>query len=375
MALNFLRVTKAYWGLGGVIVLVAVLWKVFPTGHSQPSVTPSPATNRPALTVNTTTLQSAQWKQELVANGSVVAWQEAIIGAEVSGVRIMEVRANVGDQVKKGQLLANLATDTAQANESESQALLQESEAMLAEASAHAERMRKLREVGFISAQQAGQAINNEHAARARLDAQRARHKASAVRLSQMSVIAPDAGVISARAATVGALTQPGVELFRLIRQGRLEWHAELTAEELGSIRPGMKVEIGSAQGQTVPGTVRAVSPAINPQTRYGQVLVDLPANAGLVAGMFARGTFQLGQQATPLWALPQSAVVLRNGVAYVFEVDEKSVVHERKVITGHRHGEQIEIISGLKQGVRVVESGGAFLVEGDVVRATGSIQ
>jgi len=369
--MNFLSSNKLKLSLVAAIILSLVAWKIF---SARGTAAPIPAAaNRPALTVVTTTLQPAQWTQNLAANGSVVAWQEAIIGAEVSGVRIVEVRASVGDQVKKGQVLASLATDTVQANESESQALLKESEAVLAEASANAERMRKLRDVGFISAQQAEQSVNNEKAARARLEAQRARHQASRVRLSQAQIIAPDAGVISARAATVGALTQPSTELFRLIRQGRLEWHADLTAEELGKIRAGMKVEINSAQGQMVQGKVRAISPAINPQTRYGQVLVDLPADAGLVAGMFARGTFQLSENAAPLSALPQSAVVLRNGTAFVFVVDEKSVVHERKVNVGQRHGEQIQIISGLEQSARVVETGAAFLVEGDVVRLAGS--
>lgn len=359
------------WSLGAAILSGVLLWKFLP-GVNAPAQD-SPAISKPALTVATTTLQAAQWNQSLAANGSVTAWQEAVIGAEVSGVRIIEVKASVGDQVEKGQVLASLQVDSAQANEAESQALQQESEALLAEAIANAERMRKLRDVGFVSAQQAEQAANNEKAARARLEAQRARHNASALRLSQVMIRSPDAGVISARTATVGTLTQPGMELFRLIRQGRLEWHAELTAEELGLIHPGMDAELIGAQGRTVRGKVRAIAPALNPQTRYGQVLVDLPGNSGMVAGMFARGTFQLGQQEVPLSVLPQSAVVLRDGGAYVFLIDEQSRVRERKVSAGRRHGEQIEIVAGLAQGVPVVESGGAFLVDGDVVRVTGS--
>jgi RND family efflux transporter MFP subunit len=328
--------------------------------------------SRPALTVVTTALQSAQWMKSLTANGSVVAWQEAVIGAEVTGVRIIDVLVNVGDQVKKGQLLASLAMDSVQANEAESQALLKESEAVLAEVSANAARMRKLREVGFVSAQQAEQAISNEMTAQARLDAQRAKYKASAFRLSQVKILAPDSGIISARAATVGTLTQPGVELFRLIRQGRLEWHAELTADEMGLIRKGMDVDLLSVQGKALHGKVRAIAPAINPQTRYGQVFADLPQNSGLVAGMFARGSFHLGKKAAPIWVLPQSAVVLRDGGAYVFLVDAQMRVRERKVSIGRRNGDQIEIVAGLEPGVPVVESGGAFLVEGDVVRVTG---
>ncbi|MDO8313233.1 MAG: efflux RND transporter periplasmic adaptor subunit, partial [Sideroxyarcus sp.] len=371
----------------------AVLLSVAGCGAPADDKAPAgPAAGKPALTVVTTTLKPAQWMQSLAANGSVVAWQEAVIGSEVTGVRIAEVRVNVGDQVKKGQVLAVLANDTMKANEAELQATLRESEALLAEANANVVRTRKLAKSGFVSAQQEEQAVTAENTARARMEVQRARYQNSAQRLAQQYITAPDAGVISARQATAGTLTQPGVELFRLIRQGRLEWHADLTADELGLIHKGMKVELISAQGKVVHGVVSAISPAINPQTRYGQVIVSLPPlsnslpqagertnvksefqtnQLGMIAGMFARGSFQLGQQAASV--LPQSAVALKGGEAYVFVVDANSRVGERKVGVGRRHGEQIEIISGLEQGVQVVESGGAFLVDGDLVRVTGT--
>jgi len=355
-----------------VLLVLAVALGVAGCGSSADDKA-APAVSKPALTVNTISVQSAQWTQTLTANGSVLAWQEAVIGAEVTGVRIADVRVNVGDQVKKGQVLATLATDTLQAADTETQATMKENEALLAEASANAARSRKLAEVGFVSKQQLGQALTQEQTARAKLEVQRARHQTSALRLAQQNITAPDSGVISARSATVGTLTQPGMELFRLIRQGRLEWHADLTAEELGLIRRGMKVELLSAQGKTLQGVVRAISPSINPQTRYGQALVDLPGNSGLVAGMFARGTFQLGQQDKQVQVLPQTAVVMRDGAAYVFVVDAETRVRERKVVVGARHGEQVEIVSGLEQGETVVETGAAFLVEGDVVRVAGA--
>ncbi|MEQ1527241.1 MAG: efflux RND transporter periplasmic adaptor subunit [Sideroxydans sp.] len=356
-------------GVASAALLGVVLWKMPPT--SKAAATPVVSTGKPALTVSTATMQPAKWMQSLSANGSVVAWQEAVISSEVTGVRIAEVRANVGDQVLKGQVLAVLATDTVAANVAEVQASLKESEAVLAEASAQAARSSKLRESGFVSAQQVEQAMTNENTARARMETQRARYQAGVLRLAQLNIKASDTGVISARSATVGTLTQPGMELFRLIRQSRLEWHADVTADELGLIRKGMKVELMSPQGQVVHGVVRAISPAINPQTRYGQVLVDLPKSMGLVAGMFARGTFQLTQQNTAVMTLPQTAVVLRSGAAFVFSVGADGRVHEQKVVVGRRLSEQIEIVSGLEKGAVVVESGGAFLVDGDAVKVS----
>ncbi|MDD2720241.1 MAG: efflux RND transporter periplasmic adaptor subunit [Gallionella sp.] len=355
-------------GLVALLVVGVAGWKLSSAGKDVPAAQP-PAAAKPALTVVTVTLQPAQWTQTLSANGSVLAWQEAVIGAEVSGVRIADVRVSVGDTVSRGQVLATLATDTLQAADSETLAAVKENEALLADASANAARSRKLAEAGFISAQQLQQVQTQEQTARARLEVQRAKHQSSALRLAQGSITAPDSGVISARTATVGTLTQPGAELFRLIRQGRLEWHAELTAEELLQIRPGIKVELASAQGRTVEGVVRAVAPAVNPQTRYGQVLVELPRDCGLLAGMFVRGEFQLSQQDKPLWSLPQSALVMRSGAAYVLTVDGASRVRERKVTVGQRHDDRVEITGGLERDTPVVASGSAFLVDGDVVR------
>jgi RND family efflux transporter MFP subunit len=366
MTRNRIFAALAIAAIGGILMLKSHKPQV-----EAAALSPPPG-SQPALTVATTTLQPAKWMQSLSANGSVVAWQEAVIGAEVTGVRIAEVRVNVGDAVSKGQVLCSLATETVQAGEAEAQAALKESEAMLAESKANIERVQKLRDAGFASAQQVDAAQAGYQAAQARVETQRARYQTSALRLAQTQIKAPDAGVISARTAAVGTLTQPGAELFRMIRQGRLEWHADLTADELGLVRKGMKVELISPQGQVVRGVVRAIAPAINPQTRYGQVLVDLPANSGLVAGMFARGTFQLGKQNMTVKVLPQSAVVLRGGMAFVLLVGKDGRVHEQKVTAGRRYGEQIEIVSGLEQNAAVVESGGAFLVEGDAVRVAG---
>jgi RND family efflux transporter MFP subunit len=356
--------TAAWFGL----LVGGALWLASGPGISAAQTAPKAAA-KAALTVRTTQLTPTPWMQTLAANGSVVAWQEAVIGAELAGLRIVEVRASVGDRVRRGDWLATLAADTQQASEAESQAALLESEALHAEAQANAARARKLGASGFISEQQVVQATTAEQTARARLEAQRARHRANALRLAQTRLVAPDDGVISASAATVGTLTQPGAELFRLIRQGRLEWRAELTAEELAQVRKGMKVEVQVAPGHIVTGKVRAVSPAVDARTRYGLVLVELPKEAHLIAGLFARGEIKLAQARAAVPSLPLSALVQRDGAAYVFVVMPGSQVQERKVGLGQRSGDRIEITSGLEPGVAVVETGGAFLTDGDTVR------
>ncbi|HJV93240.1 MAG TPA: efflux RND transporter periplasmic adaptor subunit, partial [Azonexus sp.] len=203
--------------------------------------------------------------------------------------------------------------------------------------------------------------------AAARLAAAQARQQAAAVKMSKTNVLAPDDGVISARSATVGSLTQPGQELFRLIRGGRLEWRAEVPSADLASLKPGLVAILVNPNGEPVKGTVRAVAPSVDPQTRNGLVYVDLPVTDAVRAGMFARGEFELAQR--PALTLPQTAVVLREGFAYVFRLEGADRVLQTKVVPGRRVGERIEIVSGLAPEARVVDNGAGFLADGDVVK------
>lgn len=327
------------------------------------------APGRPSLTVTVAQPQRADWQQTLAATGSVAAWQEAIIGPEVSGYRLVEVSASVGDRVRKGQLLARMNSDTIAAELAQSRASAAEAQAQLEEARNNAQRARGLAESGALSSQQVLQYVTAEATAKARLDSARARVQADELRLSHTRIVAPDDGVISARTATVGSLAQPGQELFRLIRDSRLEWRAEVTAAELARIKPGMAATLAApgAEAQPITGKVRIVAPTVDPQTRNALVYVDLPAGSPARAGMFARGEFQLGAQAA--LTLPQSAVLLRDGFAYVFAVGPDGRVAQTKVTTGRRSGERMEITGGLKPETRVVASSVAFLADGDLVR------
>lgn len=361
------------------IVAIGAFLALRPT--SSPAPEPEAASTkatRPALSVRLVSVQQENWPQLLVANGNVVAWQEAIIGPEVANYRITEVRTQVGDSVRKGQVLARIDADTVDSELAEAKAAVAELTASSEEARANAVRARELREKGFYSSQLQTQYQTAEHTAAARLAAARARQQAAELKMSRMNIVAPDDGVISARQATVGSLTQNGQELFRLIRGGRLEWRAEVPSADLGKLQAGMPAHLTGPAGERVTGKLRAVSPSVDPQTRNGLVFVDIPAltakSSTLRAGVFARGEFELG--ATLAATLPQSSVVLREGFAYVFRLEGEDRVMQSKVSTGRRIGERVEILSGLPDGARVVESGAAFLADGDsvkVVSATAS--
>lgn len=332
------------------------------------------ASARPALTVTVSSPRTADWPRVLPANGNVVAWQEAIIGAEVANYRLTEVLVNVGDVVKKGQTLARISGDTVAAELAQAKATAAEAEAALAEAKANGDRARQLQATGAISAQQINQYLTAEQTALARLNAARARVQADELRMSQTRVAAPDDGVISARTATVGSLAQPGQELFRLIRGGRLEWRAEVMGAELDRIQVGSPAHLVTASGGRVQGKVRMVAPTVDPQTRNALVYVDLPpsaAQAGARAGTFARGEFELAR--AQALTLPVSAVLLRDGFSYVFEVGPDGRVAQKKVTVGRRNGERVEVTQGIDASARFVDSGAGFLADGDLVRIVDS--
>ena len=328
----------------------------------------TPSAAKPALTVIVTPPQTASLAQKINATGNLAAWQEAIIGAEANGLKITEVRVNVGDRVQRGDVLATLQSDTLRAELAQADAALAEATASAQEAKAQAERARSLQQQGFFSSAQLSQAVAAEASALARVQSARAMVQLQNVRLSQTQVRAPDAGVISARQATVGTVVGAGTELFRLIRQGRIEWRAEVTAAEIGRIQLGAPVQVKAASGQQLQGKVRMVAPSVDAQTRNAIVYVDLPAATGSArAGMYAQGEIALGQ--SQALTVPQSAVVVRDGFSYVYTVGADQKVSQLKVQTGRQSAGRVEVINGLKADARVVDSGGAFLNHGDSVR------
>jgi HlyD family secretion protein len=321
--------------------------------------------SKPALVVNVIKPQPMSMTKKLQSNGNVVAWQEAVIGTETNGLRLNQVNVNVGDYVKRGQVLAVFSSETIAADLAVVQASVVEAEASLAEAKSNAARARQIQDTGALSQQQIQQLLTGEQTAAARLQAIRAQVKVQQLRVKNTQVMAPDDGVISMRSATVGAVVGSGQELFRLIRKGRLEWRAEVPSSELTLINPGMGVELQVA-GASVMGKVRVVGPSVDAQTRNGLVYVDLPANTSVKNGMFATGNFDLGS--AQVLSVPQQSLVVRDGFTYLFHLTGDRVTAQ-KVKTGRREGDRIEVVEGLKPEMQIVATGAAFLNNGDLVK------
>ena len=320
-----------------------------------------------ALSVSTVQPVLRDLPFRLAANGNVSAWQEASIGSEANGLRLVSVNANVGDRVVKGQVLASFSTEQITAEVAQAQASYAEVLANAQDAAANADKARTLQASGALSEQQINQYLTADKSAKARLEVARAALAVQQLRLRQTRLLAPDSGVISSRSATLGAVVGSGQELFKMIRGGRLEWRAEVTSAELANIKPGAAVTVVAASGATVQGKVRTLAPTVDAVSRNALVYVDLPLNADFRAGMFAKGEFQ--GAASSVLTLPQQALVLRDGFTYAMRLEPGNKVAQAKLQTGRRAGDAVEVLQGAKANEQFVASGAAFLADGDMVK------
>jgi HlyD family secretion protein len=347
----------------GLVSLIAVAITTY--ALTSVAADPAVATAKPALVVNVVKPQMTSIGKKLQATGNVVAWQEASVASETNGLKLNQVLVNVGDLVKRGQLLASFSSESISADLAATQASVAEADASLAEAKANAARAKQIQDSGALSQQQIAQLFTAEKTASARLQAAKAQLKVQQIRLKNTQLVAPDDGVISARTATVGAVAGVGQELFRLVRKNRLEWRAELPAADLASIRPGMGADI-LVGAVAIKGTVRVIGPTVDALTRNGLVFVDVPPGSLLKSGMFASGTFDLGS--SPALSVPQQSLVVRDGFSYLYVVSGDRVA-SLKVKTGRREGDRIEVLEGLKPEMQIVAGGAAFLNNGDLVK------
>lgn len=332
---------------------------------------PAGETAKAMLSVEVTRPQAVQWPMTLVLNGSIYPWQEALVSAEISDLRIRQVLVDVGAQVSKGQPLVLLADETVKADLQKQLATVEKDKAALAEARSNADRAQEIRDSGALSAQKINEYMIALQTAKANLALSEAELENQKIRIRQTQVVAPDDGVVSARSANLGNVVSAGTELFKLIRQGRIEWRGEVNADQQAALHAGQTVNLNLPGGKVVAGKVRLISPTVDNNTRNALVYADIPKNSAK-PGMYVQGTVDIGQQRG--LAVPLSAVTYRDGFAYVFAVSASdaqgmSKITQRKVQTGRTHGEQIEILNGIDAESSLVLSGGAFLNDGDTVK------
>lgn len=350
-------------------VLLAVLLLAGCAGYTATPEAGAEATEdpAPALTVTVAAVETRTAKTMVAATGTVVAWQEIVVGAESSGIPIVEVKVGEGDTVEAGQLLIRLDDALIKAEVAEQEAAVSEAEASLESARAAKQRAETLLQKDAISRETAEDADTALKSAEAQLAQAKAALSALEVQLERTRIVAPAAGAISAPPALLGAVVQTGTELVRIIRDGRLEVEAEVPEQYLAGIRAGQAVAVTDATGNIVAGEVRAVAMAVDSESRLGTVYVALPEAAGVRPGMSAR--VSIATDAAPMLSVTSSAIVWRDGKPYAFVVGNDNRVEMRPVETGPRGGDSIAISAGLSEGELVVQSGGGFLNDGNTVR------
>ncbi|WP_217699400.1 efflux RND transporter periplasmic adaptor subunit [Pseudomonas fluorescens] len=324
----------------------------------------------PALTITTSAVLRTRWPLIMTASGSIVPWQEASIGTQVSGLRLVEVLAQVGDRVTQGQVLARFDTATLRVQEAELQARYEEAQATASQAAANRQRALMLKSEGGMSQMDILSYVTSAETSRAQVDALRAQLAANRLQQNYAEILAPDDGVISSRSATLGSVKNSGEELFRLICQERLEWHGELPASRRSEVMPGQHVILSLPDGRSASAQVRQLAPALDSQSRMLLVIADLDQGSPAMAGMYVNGLILSGYGVVT--AVPAASVVIRDGHSYVFKVDEQPTtpkVRLQSVTTGRRQENEVQIINGLAIGERIAVMGAGLLDDGDLVR------
>ncbi|HYE48414.1 MAG TPA: efflux RND transporter periplasmic adaptor subunit [Azospirillaceae bacterium] len=369
MAQNRRGSRRRYWIIGSAVVaLVAggaavALW---PKGGPAPAA--GDAKQASTLTVTVMPVQRTAVGASLPVTGSLAAWDELIIGAEAGGMAVTEVLVDVGDRVEAGQVLARFNDSVLRAELMQREAAVREAEATAAEAVANVRRSEELSKGGHVSARELDNKRATAATAQARVAVAQANREQTQARLRQAEVRAPADGTVTARMARLGMVAGTGSEMFRMIRDDRVELAAEVPEVDLGHLKAGQSVSlsIDGDRTRTFEGKVRLVSPTVDAKTRMGIVKIDVPTDPALKPGMFARGRVQTGT--LEALAVPENAVVYKDSRPTVFTVDEQGKAHAHVVETGARDKGRIALLSGIQEGARIVVAGAGYLKEGDQV-------
>jgi RND family efflux transporter MFP subunit len=367
-ARQFLGMISTRRAIAAAIAAVVAGGAAVAVGMREPAA--APATARPAapsITVNVISPEPTSFDRALAASGTVMARDELVIGSDAAGVRLTAVLVEVGSVVRKGDLLARGDDAQLRAQLAQQVASLKNAQADHAQAEINLERTERLKDSGVYSLETMQTRRTAAASSAARVELAQAQLRELEVRLAQTRVVAPAAGVISKKLATVGAVVQPGNELFRLIRDGELEWLAELPSHSIASITPGTSARVLLDDGRTIDAKVRLVEPTMDTTTRNGLVHVMLPHGAPVKAGQHARGEILTGN-ARGL-ALPESSVMMRDGYAFVFKVGADNVARLVKIETGARRNGLVEVSAGVDTQAHIVGTGAGFVKDGDLVR------
>ena len=339
-----------------------------------------PTSQAPPVAVIVVTVAEQQWPSIYEATGTVRARTSAVIAAKLLGY-VREVKVQVGDRVREGQLLVTLDARDLDINSRKAEAALDEVRSSIPEADSAVagaksnldlaqttfNRMQELWNKKSISNQEFDEASAKLKAAqaayemargrRAQLDAQAARVqqdiRSTEVTRSYAEITAPFAGVVTAKSVDPGAMAVPGAPLLTIEREGAYRLEASVEESRLSAIRVGQPVSVTlDGVDRTLEARVSEIVPAIDAASRSYTVKIDLPAVAALRSGAFGRASFSLGGR-SPI-TIPTGAVTERGQLQSVL-VAENGVAHIRLITTGQKNKDQVEVLSGLTAGEKLI--------------------
>lgn len=356
------------------------------------------AVEKPVLPPVVSVLAAA--KSEMVdlvqMTGTLVPREEILVGPEIEGLRIVELLADEGDRVVKGQVLARLSRDALDAQMAQSLASQARAEASLAQAKSQIgqweaavaqkqaafARVQSLRRDGVATDTALDNATAEARTSQAQLNVGRdglrvadaeiisimALRQELMVRIARSEVRAPEGGIVSRRSARVGAVaTGAGEAMFRIIARSDIELEAEAPELRLAKMHPGQPATITIGDVARLTGKVRLVSPEVDKASRLGKVRIAVESSDALRIGAFARGDVELARRTAI--SLPLSAVLYDANGPYVQGVRD-GMVYAVPVKTGLTADGRIEIVSGVFEDETIVARAGAFLHDGDKVRS-----
>lgn len=324
----------------------------------------TPLESRAAVEVKTALVEMREVDTTYSAEAVVEAVRQSTVAAQVAG-RIVELRFDVGDTVKRGEVIVRIDERAATQAVAASEAQVTEAQAALANARAQYERSKLLVSQKFISASALDKVEADYKAAQARVSALLASAGQVATERSFTTIVAPYTGVVSARHVELGEMATPGKPLMTGFDPSTLRVVANVPQTQLAAIQAGARARIEvPSLNQWLDVKELTVVPTADPRTHTSRVRLDLPkTTAGLYPGVFARAHFSVGKAMRLM--LPRDAVIQRSELTAVYVIDDKGVPQLRQVRLGNVTDDRsIEVLAGVKPGERVaIEPIGAGMI------------
>lgn len=302
-----------------------------------------------------------------VVTGTLRPKAIAALKAQVGG-RVLDVRAEQGQRVAKGELLATIDPAALQEAVLGARAQLRSAEVARDLAKRNAERNETLLAAGAIADRDAEQTRSALTQAEAAVEDAKTRVRNAEEQLGFTRVRAPFAGIVTEQPANPGDVLQAGGAIMTVVDPNLMELEATVPVEQYAAVKRGASVSfaVGSLPNRRFTGTIDRVNPAVDPQTRQVRLYVNVPnRDQSLVAGLFAEG--RLADKSETALAVPLAAIDQRDGSASVRRLKSGRV--ERVPVTLGLRDDVAERVA-IKDGVGL---GDTLLVGGSLTVPVGS--